>query len=361
MLSTTIDTIAGVVRVENSGDLPESELTLVARIGSAEGGADSFGRIRSILADGDGNIYVADNLAHEIRVFNSRGSHIRTLGGQGAGPGEFRDLYSLAWIGDTLAAMDPRNARIALLTRQGEWVDGIQHYPLSGPPLMIRLHPLGTEGFYAPIIGKQGLPLVRWTRAGAADTVLAPRVPPGARSGGIICHRPDGGVTGISVPDGPTLVYAFKPPEALLAVAWTNSYTVTLLAGADTARVINRVAPSVPYADSLWQQAMQPYNELMTEFPGTKCDPPTPVRPASRAALRHILFDELGQLWVEAATQAGFAWEVFDSQGRLMARHPAPPRSTNVPPYVRGGHLYQVEEDSLGVQQVAVYRVSPRT
>ena len=78
--------------------------------------------VRSVVADAAGAIYVADVQANEIRVFGADGAHLRTIGRSGDGPGEFNALYALAWIGDTLAAFDPRNGRISFLSPEGDWL-----------------------------------------------------------------------------------------------------------------------------------------------------------------------------------------------------------------------------------------------
>lgn len=60
------------------------------------------------------------------------------------------------------------------------------------------------------------------------------------------------------------------------------------------------------------------------------------------------------------ADENGFAWDIFDADGRLLGAAPAPARAAGIPPYVRNGRLYQVETDDLDVQYVAVYHISPQ-
>ncbi len=49
-----------------------------------------FGMPIQILEDDEGNIYVLDAQVSEIIVFSPEGEHLRTIGGEGEGPGEFR-------------------------------------------------------------------------------------------------------------------------------------------------------------------------------------------------------------------------------------------------------------------------------
>lgn len=359
-LQTTVDTVGAVEHVRNAGTPPTWSLERAVVVGAIDAGPAAFGRIRSIVADGDGTIYVADNLANEVRVFGADGSYVRTIGRRGGGPGEFGDLYSLAWLGDELVAMDPRNARLGRFRKDGSWVQGIRHYPITGPGTFIRLHPLGVDGFYAPVVAPSHdrLPFVRMTSTGHADTIAAPERPDGAPTYGVRCDRPDGGIQFISVPEGPTLLFAYPPPGGQMAMAWSGDYRITRTNSAgDTLAVVYREQAPVPYPDSLWQVALEPYETMRKQFPGTRCDPSAPVRPVSRARIRDIVFDESGRMWVEVASGAGFAWEIFSPGGALLGRAVAPARDPSVPVYVRGDNLYQVELGSNGVQYVAHYRL----
>ncbi|MCY4571343.1 MAG: hypothetical protein OXF01_00970 [Gemmatimonadetes bacterium] len=55
-----------------------------------------FGRIASARRDAIGNLVVADGQAHEIRIFDTGGRHLQSLGREGEGPGEFKSLPG-AW------------------------------------------------------------------------------------------------------------------------------------------------------------------------------------------------------------------------------------------------------------------------
>ncbi len=73
-----------------------------------------FGQIRHLEVDGDGNLYVLDRHANDIRVFNARGEFIDGVGGGGQGPGEFRGLRGVTLSGGGLMhAVDEGNARVS--------------------------------------------------------------------------------------------------------------------------------------------------------------------------------------------------------------------------------------------------------
>lgn len=61
-----------------------------------------FGYVAGIQAASDGTIYVLDQQAGEVRVFDSSGSYLRTIVRRGDGPGEIGDANGILLSGDTL-------------------------------------------------------------------------------------------------------------------------------------------------------------------------------------------------------------------------------------------------------------------
>ncbi len=109
----------GVTIVENPGvHLADSlawsiDTTDVVRIGMLEG-PDEYviGRLAGTLLLSDGSILVADATAHELRVFDARGTFVRKVGRKGEGPGEFNWLTSiLPYAADSFVVMDHESSR----------------------------------------------------------------------------------------------------------------------------------------------------------------------------------------------------------------------------------------------------------
>lgn len=113
-LTTTFDTVNGVVHVTTTGTPPQWRLTPVVSIGpksvQEQETPDEFGRVSAIALGPGGTVFVADAGNHEIRVFGLDGEHLRTFGRGGEGPGEFASIYSVAWVGNRLLAYDPHLA-----------------------------------------------------------------------------------------------------------------------------------------------------------------------------------------------------------------------------------------------------------
>ena len=85
--------------------LPEvTEANVDLRLGSIDGEDLNlvFGAIRGVQAASDGTIYVLDQQASEVRVFDSGGRYLRTIVRQGEGPGEIAAANGIFLSGDTL-------------------------------------------------------------------------------------------------------------------------------------------------------------------------------------------------------------------------------------------------------------------
>lgn len=122
--STTVDS-AGI-RIVTSGRsaLGDDGLTIdttpLLRIGAEEAGPYQFSFVMSgLLLDG-GGIAVAELSANEVRLFDSSGHHVRTVGRSGRGPGEFQTITGLfRRSADSLAAFDQGQRRTTIFAIAG--------------------------------------------------------------------------------------------------------------------------------------------------------------------------------------------------------------------------------------------------
>ena len=123
----TISDSAGVAMVVNPADGvwgPEDGWTFVEeyRVGGIDAEeAAQFGLVVGIDLDAEGNVYVADQQARHIQVFDAAGTYLRTIGSPGAGPGEISQALTGVWVkGDQLWAADVANMRINQYSLEGE-------------------------------------------------------------------------------------------------------------------------------------------------------------------------------------------------------------------------------------------------
>lgn len=100
--------------------VPRLTLAPELRIGGGNvGPAYEFTEITQVAARG-GTVYVLQKGEQEIRMFDSSGRHLRTIGRRGGGPGEFEALQSFGLLRDTLWSIDANLRRVSLFTVMGK-------------------------------------------------------------------------------------------------------------------------------------------------------------------------------------------------------------------------------------------------
>jgi hypothetical protein len=165
--------------------LPRLALVEELRIGSRDSPDTGFATINGVDVDRDGNVYALEGQQLEIRVYDTNGRLVRTIGRRGSGPGEFERAPRFWVLGDTVWVFEPRAraGRLTLFDRGGN-VLGTATVATVGVPLQ---RP-GSGGWVLPrwlrddgvLVGEQTMfashPMIDpWPHA-PTDTVLTPRV-----------------------------------------------------------------------------------------------------------------------------------------------------------------------------------------
>ncbi len=103
-----------------------------------------FGRIASARRDAAGNVVVADGQAYEIRIFDEDGRHLRSLGREGEGSGEFESLQG-AWpvTGGSIVTTDILQDRITLFGAEGT---AVETATLAGRDIFAGIFTIGLAG-----------------------------------------------------------------------------------------------------------------------------------------------------------------------------------------------------------------------
>ncbi|MDX1394251.1 MAG: 6-bladed beta-propeller [Gemmatimonadota bacterium] len=120
------------VRVGAPG--PDDEVIVAVEelaIGQLEGPDEyTFGSVTEILPDDAGGVYVFDGQAPALRYYGADGTYVRTIGGQGGGPGEYEDaVLGLSFRTDgRLVLRDARNGRVNVYEPDGSYAD---EWPLA--------------------------------------------------------------------------------------------------------------------------------------------------------------------------------------------------------------------------------------
>lgn len=106
----------------------EEELTIAGEEGNAE---QMFLNIISVDVSEDGTIYVLDGKAANIKVFNSSGGFLKTIGRRGQGPGEFARPESFSITPrNEIVVNDPGRRSIQFLDTDGNFLRKI---PINQP------------------------------------------------------------------------------------------------------------------------------------------------------------------------------------------------------------------------------------
>ena len=74
--------------------------------GSPDDPRDQLFGVGRVLQTRQGGFLIVESTAGRVRMYDSTGTFLRDLGGQGDGPGEFRQILDVALAGDTLLVLD---------------------------------------------------------------------------------------------------------------------------------------------------------------------------------------------------------------------------------------------------------------
>lgn len=338
----------------------------VIQVGSSSG-EDVLDRVLSATRLSTGTLVVANGGSAEILYYSPAGDLIARAGGTGGGPGEFRAHTGLnaMWklAGDTLGAWEHSLARMTVFDDLGEHV---RTWTLSRDTVRV-LQVVGRfeDGAWAvvfPVMEAAGLgdvvrPLELYVRYGpdgriSNDLGLLPgmeyflRQRNGRRSPAL---RPLGKLPAAAV-DGRAFYFS-SGEDHEVAVFSEDGEPVRLIRWAGPALGLSREeldafkaaqmdnAPESPGPRSAWRRAVDeaPY-------------------PSSLPAIRRMLIDEPGQLWVQEYQRPvaeTLNWFVFDSAGHWVTTVPMDARfraSEIGADYVLGIHT-----DTLGVERVQLW------
>ena len=362
-LTTTIDTVGGVIRITNTGTPPEWGLTQVVSIGPntllvGDGGPEEFAQV-STAAFGPGNeVFIGDRDYHEVRVFGLDGQHLRTFGRDGEGPGEFGDITSLAWVRDRLLALDLVGGRITEFSAEGEPLGQRKAPGRWGGSVALRLYHVAADEAYSvgASFDATGLSMVfvGQTSSGETGDTLHPREDPWDQS--IACEYNGGWVSFFEIIYSPKVVQ-HPGPGAVMYEARTDIYRIAVTRGADTLRIIERALPAEGVTDGEWASATERFETFLDETPGADCEPRRPTRPATKPFINEIFIAPDSRLWVEVIRAAGNRWEVFDPEGRLLASLPLHEWRERSVPAFSADHMITIRQDSLDLDHVVVWKI----
>ena len=313
-----------------------------------------------VLPSGDIAVPLAED--REIRIFGPAGHHIRTIGGRGEGPGEFRDLDQ-AWArGDTIEAFDGRTLRITRFF-PGDSLETVRLTPILSAQSVI-------TGYSGPGWALTGVASAEF---GSRDRMAVHSFGPSGRHLGEIAHTL--GMARYRTPliSGPDPI----SPKAVFAAGGDAIYFGETL----TPRVIAVNQAGDTLSELTWDaaDAFDP-EEASRIVIDAALDQAGPGRAAELQAQLEafpvrdrvsvfwgLLVDELGYLWIRPFEPAehslflgGFSgvgmggnWRVFSPDGTELDSMTLPPRFE--PAYIARDRIVGIYRDDLGVETVRVH------
>ena len=332
------------------------------RLGTAEDGPAAFGQIRAILVDRRAQVWVLDSKVQEIRIFDSAGGFVRTVGRRGSGPGEFVGATGMAQGADgTIWVADPNSMRITGFDEDGRFVaqalapnQGYGYLWEGAADSAGRLwDPFRTIDSAGPEVR---LRYRRFTPGMArADTVdlAACQPPPGRPTPPVI--RGHGG--GAQIPFQPTALTAIDFNGQLACIPWSAEYSGVIvdLIGGDTLVRFRHAAPMIPVRPAERDSEVAHLTTFSKRI-GAEFSPS--MVPTEQPAIVRLYFDDRGRLWVRRITERGWTeFDQFNREGRLEATITTSISPAYPAPVFRGDRVYFVVDGPDDVPQVARLRI----
>ena len=365
---STIDTLpGGAIEVMSPGPTAWTGTSgwQLVPAGQLEGGVGTPGELinpRDLAIGDDGTVYVSDDDPAVIKVYDSTGGFVRTIGREGEGPGEFRIGY-LAVNGNYLLVQDPQVSRASLFDTSGKfirsWSTSCCFY---GSPSVDSRGRIQVRAMNSPDLHASWV-LYRYDTLGTMlDTLLLPEPESDPTSWTI--RQGDQTRMSLYVPFTPLVRFNFRQDGGVIH-GWSGAYRLVMSeTGRDTLRVFGRAwTPEALAEERRNREYEERVNDVVTNMEGMD---PIEIRnqmdkgqmPSHLPAFETVIQDPTGAIWVMLdADSALTRFDVFDSTGVYLGRVDVP---ALIPPWQSSwgrNAVYVREEGSDGLPRVAKYRI----
>ena len=322
--------------------IPIFELTAELSLGGPDVQGDyAFDRIRDIVVDDSGSIYVLDPRDSHVKVFDPSGTYVRTIGRLGQGPGEFEGpmTLSLNRAADELAVHQPY--RMTFFKPDGTFLRDVSYRGAS--TVLGRVDSRGHIYLIELVMGDQDGPRLVTKKFGPDGSFLA------ELSGSPAPISPKG-ATRIKVHTLMPASYFHFDQADNVVYGYPQAYDLMLFRASD-AKPFKKITLSYDPVEV----ASEEKKELEKEIPpgsGIEFD-----FPKYHPAYSRFFLSDLGHLFVQTNEKADggrFIHDIFDAEGRFIGRMPLKPSGVGI----LKGKYYALEEDEDGYQYVKRYAVT---
>lgn len=368
---TSVRDSAGVTIVENRQGERRLDWRFrpVARIGSASGEDALFriGRHRVDAGPRD-RVYVLDGGSHRVLVHGPEGERIRTLGGEGRGPGEIGrpGALSVSPEGDVLV-LDATGPTLMRWSPEGR-LDAERPVEIGGEE-GLRIRPDGERLEAGP--AGTALTQVQGSRSVTSDSILRGVARVGSEGEGALLQRvwrprsaiQDYGCVRINLPPLFRAEITWDAAGGRMAYARGAEYSVEVFEAGELVRIVRREVAPVPTSEEM--ALAEVGDGIRVRHPGGQCsvDPEELVEKRGYApqlpAVDGVALAPDGGLWVRRPTGSdAAAVDVFDPSGRY--RGTLPEGSVLPAAFISADTAVLSRRDSLGVERVEVVEVIRR-
>lgn len=373
LATAVIDTLpGGIVRVTSSGptawtDSSSWRLRELPAIQPAQGSPSELIDPSSIAVDAQQRLYVADQKPVGIKVFDSAGALVRTIGREGDGPGEFRSAY-IAIRGNRLLVHDPAAVRTSFFDTSGTFLRsfhsvGMYFYYVALDAAGRAVLPTGIilRGNEDDAGPKRTFYRVRFDSLGTLlDTISVPQL---TRELSWVVRKGDVNIFGTSVPFAPTVVGAYGRDSGLVYGASTDFAIMRAQRGHDTTFIMRRdwTAPAIP--DSVRRDTVEgmikAYTNDMRDEVSLRNAFHLGDVPTTGPSFVRLLVDDQGNTWAQEPSQPDSTrFDVFAPGGRWLGTVTVPAAMTAWAPLrVHGGVMYLSTEDGNGFPEIRRWEI----
>lgn len=345
----------------NIAEAFECDLTRV----TISSGQALFSLITALDVDSKGRIYVGDWNQKGVIVLSPIGTMIRKVGGEGAGPGEFRYVRNVQILpGDSLMVYDPGLGRLTVFAPGSDSVAYVKNLAASSwgiPDELINIP--GRDVFLAiysrafraganPENDRGRKKIVKLVSAQGAvlrDSVL---VVPATQH--LVWRGSNGSVSVTGHPFGRAPVIELGPNNRIY-YGWTDSLTIQIF-NLQGERVGGFSAPYEPVP--VTKEDVEDYLATVEESERKQWRRALAgSTPETWPAFEDFIVDGQGRVWVALSSrpEEPTEWVLFDESGTRLCSVVVP---ENVDlRAIQNGRAYAVAKTELDVPRVAIYRI----
>ena len=315
-------------------------------VGQAEGQAEyMFGRIAGLAVDDNEEIYVADSQATQIRVFDTNGKFLRTIGRKGQGPGEFTGIQSIQITPhNELMLYDNVQNKLVFFSLAGQFIRS-KHFSIS-VGTMGRLNPRSPlycdsrETCYI-VTSVIELPKAFKARQEILEIGADLKFVTFAKTAD---HDPTGPYNVFGLEN----LYCQLMAKDFVLVGTSKNYELQIFdPQGKVMKKISRDYDPVPVSEA------EKNEERKKRDPDTRWEFPRYHFPMS-----YLVADNEGRIfvrtWEKPADGKGYFFDIFDSEGRYFGRIPLEFK----PDILKKGKIYSIETDEAGYLYVRRYKIT---